>query len=149
MEEAARLASKVVIMDTQLLACGTPAGLSRTHGKGVFQIHIVHREGLLTSVHHMEKIRDWMTQHVQEFKTGRPASMMHGQLRLHVVLGEQPSDPQPSEVAGYYGGKERSSPLVELLRLLEDTKHRFGVQHYSVRVLTLEDVFLQIITAGK
>lgn len=144
MEEASTLANKVVMMDKRILTVGSPSALRERYGKDVYQIHVAHRSGSMASMQDMQNIRDWILQRCEEVQAGTPSSIMHGQLRLHVLLRKRVDGGEGDEIQGYYGQKQAASPLRELLEALEQCKQAYGVE-YSISPMTLEDVFLRIV----
>ena len=153
MEEADALAHKVVIMDRKLLAVGTSAELSARYGSGIYQVHIVHSNGPAATQAEMQSICVWMTEaYPRASVQGDSVSAMHGQIRFRVAIesdvSTQIQNHQPTTEKNYIGAGAENH-LVGLLKVLEESKQRLGVDFYSISHMTLEDVFLDIVGRSK
>ena len=147
MEEASALSDKIAIMDRKILTVGGSQDLRNRHEKGIYQLHIVHSKGQAATSQEMQVIRDWIVENCTGAKV-QPglATSLHGQMRFHLALesvsGRLEED-RDNDAEGF--PKSPDNPLITLLKLLEESKQRFGVEYYSISPMTLEDVFLEIV----
>jgi ATP-binding cassette, subfamily A (ABC1), member 3 len=138
MEEANVLADKATILQTKLLAVGSPADLRNQYAAGVYQLHLVHKAGSNASTEDMEKVVDWLSRASgAQLRRGAKDSL-HGQIRCQVVFND--TDATIENERGH-------NPLLDFLELLEDAKRNLDIAYYSIDRPTLQDVFLDILEA--
>ncbi|EEP78972.1 conserved hypothetical protein [Uncinocarpus reesii 1704] len=167
MEEADALANRAGIMAKRMLALGTTDYLRRRHGN-VYHIHVVHRSAPHTSDQEMENIRHWVTDCLPEASVEQKT--YHGQLRFSIqgsdgllsvdsasddidtisyTVGDLSESKQPTRAAARPSSIVTSNPrgvsVGKLFSLLEEHRHRLGIEFYSVSQTTLDQVFLSIV----
>lgn len=141
MEEADALSDRAVIMDKRLLTVGSPSDLRDRHGKGVYQLHLVNAHD--TGAAEMQAIRDWIVRNCPGVTLRHDhATSLHGQIRFKIVVEQ--TNHSSSQVA-----VSTNNVFVTLLKLLEESKERFGVEYYTVSSSTLEDVFMDVIQKNR
>ncbi|EGR49049.1 uncharacterized protein TRIREDRAFT_61074 [Trichoderma reesei QM6a] len=144
MEEADALAGRVGILAKRMLALGTPDDLRHRYGDAL-HVHLVSSTAPRTTDEEMNVITSWIRETLPAAKL--ESKMYHGQLRFSVLssqvlsLTEDPSNNKVMPVA-----RDISQGAIgRLVVLLEETKARLGVEHYSVSTTSLDEVFLDIV----
>ena len=144
MEEASALSDRVAIMDRRILALGSPPHLRDRYGMGTYQVHAVHSKGSLATREEMHEIRDWIVASCPGAKLpNEPETVLHGQLRFQLKVEAD------QEEKGHEEASAPTNHFLRLLKLLEESKERFGVEYYWVSHMTLEDIFLDVAAKAR
>ena len=151
MEEASALAHRAAILDSKILTIGSPEELRERHGKGVYELHVVYENDQVLS-ERMQRLRDWVIgNHPGAVLLSKSANALHGQDRFQVaVQSDGVASTSGRETPGSIPRSSLSqNHLIRFMKLLEESKQYFGVQYYSISRMTLEDVFLEIVSRNR
>ncbi|KOS20037.1 ATP-binding cassette sub-family A member 3 [Escovopsis weberi] len=134
MEEADALAGRAGILNRRMLALGTLPELRSRFGDNL-HVHLVSRSAPRTPQAAMErmrvKIREILPTATIEAKT------YHGQFRFSVSEAELLKS-NKRQFAGH-------GAMGRLIMIMEESKRRLGVEYYSIRQTTLDQVFLSVV----
>jgi ABC-type multidrug transport system ATPase subunit len=122
LEEADRLADKVGIMATHMLALGTSSELRDRFGEHIYI------QTVLNGAPHVPEERtlhakSWIEQNLEGVEIEE--RMWYGQLRFSVPAA--------------------SCSISRIFKLLEENKEQLGLEYYSVSWATLDQVFLEVV----
>jgi ABC-type multidrug transport system ATPase subunit len=123
LEEADRLADKVGIMATRMLALGTSEELRNRFGENLY-VQVVLNGAPHVPEERTRKAREWIESHIEGVHVEE--RMWYGLLRFSVPI--------------------QSCSIGRLFKLLEDHKQELGLKYYSVSRATLDQVFLEVVT---
>ncbi|KKA27615.1 hypothetical protein TD95_001745 [Thielaviopsis punctulata] len=146
MEEADALAGRVGIMAKKMLAMGTIDELRSRFGDAL-HIHMVSKTAPRTSDDEMQRLADW----VQKALPGATIEgkfynkTYHGQTRFSVPASAVAATPPDSSADNAISVASSRSAIGRLLVLIEENKEALGIEHYSVSMTTLDQVFLAIV----
>jgi ABC-type multidrug transport system ATPase subunit len=122
MEEADALADRIGIVSSRMLAVGEREALKKRAGDA-FHIHLVSRTAPRTTPEELQTMKDWIAETFENANVSRETQ--GGQLRFEVSA--------------------EGHDLVGLIRKLEASKEKLGVEFYSVGKATLDEVFENIV----
>jgi ATP-binding cassette, subfamily A (ABC1), member 3 len=133
MEEAEAVADVVSILSCRVLALGPKEDIKRQGGGDEFYVHIEAGEGNKTPAEDMEMLKTYI---LREFDGARiEREVVAGQIRFSIPqVGHTTAD----------GGRMKTASLFEKL---EEAKRRLGLSSYSVGRPTLDQVFVNVVTA--
>ena len=150
MEEADALASRVGVLAKRLLDIGTTAHLREKHGHG-FHVHIILAGAPNVGDEAMTNVRTWLEGRIPGAQLeGFP---YNGQMRFNIPA-HVPVEASPVKVEASSAEKDRIAPVTtthkersigELFALFEEVKGDLGIEFYSVRPSTFDEVFLTVI----
>ena len=147
MEEADALAGRVGILARRMLALGTPDGLRRRYGD-VLHVHLVCATAPRTTDEEMQRANSLIAELFPSAQVEEKT--YHGQMRFSVSS----NDVTAAKAGDTGGGGEISrecevssshSAIGRMVVLLEEHKAALGVEHFSVSLTTLDQVFLTIV----
>ncbi|KAK2616364.1 hypothetical protein QQS21_000798 [Conoideocrella luteorostrata] len=138
MEEADALANRAGIMAKRMLALGKTESLRHRFGD-TLHIHLVSKTAPHSTAEEMESVRSWITETFPNAEVEHET--FHGQMRYSIpaVSVQQHVKSQVGEVS------HSASSIGTLLVMLEESKERLNIAHYSVTPTTLNQVFLTIV----
>jgi ATP-binding cassette subfamily A (ABC1) protein 3 len=142
MEEADVLATRVAIISQRILALGTTEFLRRKHGN-VYHIHIVLESAPTSTKEEMVRVEQWVERSFSGVRLD-PYGNYHGQIKFSIPAHHE-AYTQPTEDVITEIGISRRGGVGALLSLLEASKEAMGLQSYSVRATTMDEVFLKVI----
>lgn len=127
MEEADALAHRAGILASRMLTIGSVNHLHSRWGD-VYHVHLVTKSAPYTSLGDIEKLKSWIRQSFPGAEVDEKAYC--GQLRFSIPKVQK-------DVKGSSAGI--------LFRLLEGNKEAMGVEWYSIRETTMDEVFVKIV----
>ena len=155
MEEADALADRVGVIAKQMLDVGTTEHLRQKYGYG-FHIHLVLKSAPHTSDDEVQRIKDWIDDHLTGAELERKP--YHGQLRsaLPHYIQQTATDKWyrfnvPSIGRSDNGDASNESQVSKetsvgsLFVLLEENKEFLGLAFHSVSPSTFDEVFLKVV----
>lgn len=142
MEEADALATRAAIISKRILAVGKTENLRQKYGN-MYHVHLVLKSTPVSSREEMDAVEEWVK---GAFPDARLDSFgnFHGQIKFSVpaVLPDKWVLDADSELERVGRKKSRVGALFSLL---EENKDRIGLQFYSIRATTMEEVFLNVV----
>ncbi|KAF3918085.1 hypothetical protein ABW21_db0207115 [Orbilia brochopaga] len=153
MLEVDALANRAGIISRRMLAVGTTDYLREKHGNH-YHIHIVLKSSPNTPDEEMESVKSWILTNFPGAEVEDKS--FHGQTKFKVpsimAFGgeEEPSDQGISRTETEVDAErskalQRNRTINVLFQLLEDNKERLGIDCYSIRRLSMDEVFLNIV----
>lgn len=145
MEEADALATRATILSKRILALGTTDYLRQKYGN-VYHVHLVLKSTLTSTREEMDTVEQWISHSFSGVSFDLYGNY-HGQIKFSVPA--QASVPE-EEAHGEdsitsVDGRSRSGGVGALFSMLEDNKEKMGLQFYSVRATTMDEVFLNVV----
>ncbi|KAK9453826.1 hypothetical protein V1511DRAFT_461509 [Dipodascopsis uninucleata] len=138
MEEADVLASRAGILAQSLLAIGSSDELRSRYGT-TYQVHLI-LDGKLSQ----EELQRWVynafSQWDIKFDTSA-ALVLHGQMKFSVSSLKENSEKYISTL------ESSSLSIISIFKIVEKFKSQVGIHYYSVSQPSLEQVFLEIVSA--
>ena len=122
MEEADALADRVGIVSSRMLALSDREDLKKRVGNA-YHVHVVMRSAPRTLPQELQTMKDWISSTLPSSKISRET---HGGHIRFEVLGEE-------------------KDFVGLIKTLETSKERLGMEFYSIGKATLDEVFENIV----
>jgi ATP-binding cassette, subfamily A (ABC1), member 3 len=142
MEEADLLATRVAIISKRILALGTTAHLRQKYGN-LYHVHLVLASAPTSSKDEMEAVEAWVERSFSGVAFD-PYGNYHGQIKFSVPALHrdtvQDTEDRITEV-----DETKQSGVGALFSLLEKSRDTMGLQSYSVRATTMDEVFLRVI----
>jgi ABC-type multidrug transport system ATPase subunit len=142
MEEADALATRAAIMSKRILVVGTTENLRQKYGN-MYHVHLVLKTTPISSREEMDAVEEWVK---GTFPDARFDSFgnFHGQIKFSVpaTLSDERVADTDSALEGLGRKKSRVGALFSLL---EENRDTIGLQFYSIRATTMEEVFLNVV----
>jgi hypothetical protein len=139
MEEADALANRAGIMAKRMLALGNTDALRHRFGD-TLHVHLVCGSAPHSTPEEIDCIRAWIAQAFPDAKIEQET--FHGQMRYSIPSASVTPHVKSSD---QLGASSSSSPIGQLLLMLEENKEALGIAHFSVTPTTLNEVFLTIV----
>jgi ATP-binding cassette subfamily A (ABC1) protein 3 len=144
MEEADVLATRVAIISKRILALGTTDYLRQKYGN-VYHVHIVLKSVPTSSREEMETVEQWIERSFSGVCFD-PYGNYHGQIKFSVPILHGDATQQTEDSITEIGEASwKKSGVGALLSFLEVSREAMGLQSYSVRATTMDEVFLRVI----
>ncbi|KAI9152065.1 ABC transporter A family member 2 [Paramyrothecium foliicola] len=140
MEEADALANRAGILAHRMLALGTTEKLRHRFGD-TLHVHLISRTAPHSTTEEMDRLLQWVMNTFPGAKVEQET--FHGQMRFSVPASSIPNSNLAQRSNG--SASNASSPLGQLLVILEENKNALGIAHHSVSPTTLNQVFLTIV----
>lgn len=122
MEEADALADRIGIVSSRMLALSGREELKKRAGDA-YHIHIVSRSAPRTTTEELQIMKEWVL-------TAYPAATISRETQGGQVRFEVPVE---------------GNDIASLIKTLEESRERLGVEYYSVGKATLDEVFEKIV----
>ncbi|KIW02447.1 uncharacterized protein PV09_06258 [Verruconis gallopava] len=126
LEEADRLANKVGIMATRMLALGTSEELRDKFGENLY-VQIALKGAPHVPETKTREVKSWIENHIDGAQVEE--RLWYGQLRFSVPI--------------------RSCGIARLFKILQENQETLDLEYYSVSRATLDQIFLEVITRYK
>lgn len=156
MEEADALATRAGIISRRFLALGTTDSLRKQHGN-VYHIHLVLKSAPTSSEEEIERITQWIERSFAGARFDSSFGSYHGQIKFSVPastasIQEEVQGAVTDDEDVIRSASETRNPKISgvraLFSFLEEHKDEVGLDFYSVGGTTLDQVFLNVVTAN-
>jgi ATP-binding cassette subfamily A (ABC1) protein 3 len=144
MEEADALATRAAILSKRILALGTTDYLRQKYGN-VYHIHLVLKSTPTSTREEMDAVEEWISHSFSEV-TFDSYGNYHGQIKFSVPAeASAAEDVHGEDSITRVDERRRNSGVGALFSVLEGNKENMGLQFYSVRATTMDEVFLNVV----
>ena len=153
MEEADALATRAAIISQRVLAVGSTHFLREKYGH-MYHVHLVLKTAPSSTEEEMKSVEEWVEQTFVGVKLDSYGSL-HGQIKFSVPVAdnEETSDADVTAIDCITEAKDNAiRPKKSVIRVLfcqlEASKETIGLRSYSVGATTLDEVFLNVVSAN-
>jgi ATP-binding cassette subfamily A (ABC1) protein 3 len=145
MEEADALATRAAILSKRILALGTADYLRQKYGN-VYHVHLVLKSTPASTREEMDAVEKWISQSFSGV-TFDSYGNYHGQIKFSVPAQASAAEEEvhSADSITRVDGRRGSSGVGALFSVLEENKEKMGLQFYSVRATTMDEVFLNVV----
>lgn len=144
MEEADTLATRAAIISKRILALGTTDYLRHKYSNS-YHVHLVLKSTPTSTREEMSTVEEWVK---GAFPNARfdPFGNYHGQIKFSVPAAVPREEVSLDADADLEISRQVNTGGVgALFALLEESKDSVGLQFYSIRAATMDEVFLSVV----
>jgi ATP-binding cassette subfamily A (ABC1) protein 3 len=153
MEEADALATRAAIISQRILAVGSTKFLREKYGN-MYHVHLVLDSAPSSTEEEMKIVEEWVGQTFVGVQLDSYGSL-HGQIKFSVpvAVSEEKSNADEAVIDCITAVKNdaiqpKKSVIRALFCQLEASKKTMGLRSYSVGATTLDQVFLNVVSAN-
>ena len=130
-------------MSKRILALGTTDHLRQQYGN-LYHVHLVLKSTPTSTREEMNAVEQWV---MSSFSNANldPYGNHHGQVKFSVPAGFGAA-PHPEDESTIQIDAPLKSHVGVLFSLLEKNRDVIGLQFYSIRATTMDEVFLNVVT---